>query len=41
MSDHVFYYLLNKLMKSNKMRGLSSILLLFHNDFDKLNKTRA
>ena len=33
--------LLNKLRKSDKMRGLSSILSLFHNDFNKFNNTRG
>ena len=33
--------LLNKLGKRDKMRGLSSILFLFHNLFNKLNNTRA
>ena len=31
----------NKLGKSNEMRGLSSILSLFRNEFDKFNNTRA
>ena len=33
--------LLNELRKSDKMRGLPSILLLFHNKFNKFNNTRA
>ena len=31
MSAHVLFDLLNKLGKSDKMRGLQSILLLFRN----------
>ena len=31
MSAHILLNLLNKLGKSNKMQGLPSILLLFHN----------
>ena len=38
MSAHVSLNLLNEL---GKMRGLPSILLLFHNLFDKFNKTGA
>ena len=34
MSAHVLLNLLNGLWKSNKMRGLSSILLLFCNEFN-------
>ena len=41
MSAHVLLNLLIKLGKSDKMRGLQSILSLFRNDFDKLNNTRA
>ena len=41
MSPHVLLNLLNSLRKSDKMRGLSSILLLFHNEFNKFNNTRA
>ena len=37
MSVHVLLNLLNALRKSDKMRGLSSILLLFHNEFNKFN----
>ena len=33
--------LLNKLDKRGKMRGMSSILSLFRNEFNKLNKTIA
>ena len=36
------YVLMNKeLGKSDKMRGLPSILLLFHNKFNKFNNTGA
>ena len=31
----------NKLEKRDKMQGLPSIVLLFHNKFNKLNKTGA
>ena len=41
MSAHVLLKLFNKLGKSDKMRGLSSILLLFRNKFNKFNKTGA
>ena len=41
MSAHVSLNLLNKLRKSNKMRGLSSILSLFRNEFNKFNNTGA
>ena len=33
--------LLNELAKSDKMRGLPSILLLFRNEFTKFNNTGA
>ena len=41
MSAHVLLILLNELGKRDKTRGLPSILSLFHNEFDKFNKTRA
>ena len=41
MSAHVLLNLSNKLGKRDKMRGLSSILSLFHNKFNKSNNTRA
>ena len=41
MSTHVLLNLLNKLRKSDKMRGLQSILLLFCNEFNKFSNTRA
>ena len=41
MSAHVLLNLLNELGKSDKMRGLPSILLLFHNEFSKFNNTGA
>ena len=37
MSAHVLLNLLNELGKSDKMRGLPSILLLFGNKFNKFN----
>ena len=37
MSAHVLSNLLNELRKRDKMRGLSSILSLFRNEFDKFN----
>ena len=41
MSAHVLLNLLNELVKRDKMRGLSSILSLFRNKFNKFNNTRA
>ena len=41
MSAHVLLNLLNELLKRDKMRGLPSILSLFHNSFNKLNNTRT
>ena len=41
MSAPVLLNLLNKLRKRDKMRGLSSILSLFRNEFNKLNNTGA
>ena len=41
MSAHVLLNLSNELRKRDKMRGLSSILLLFRNDFNKFNNTGA
>ena len=41
MSAHVLWNLLNELGKRDKMRGLPSILSLFHNEFNKFNNTRA
>ena len=41
MSTHVLLNLLNELGKSDKMRGLPSILFLFRNEFNKFNNTRA
>ena len=41
MSAHVLLYLLNELGKRDEMRGLSSILSLFRNEFNKFNTTRA
>ena len=38
---HVLLNLLNKLRKSDKMRGLPIISLLFHNKFNKFNNTGA
>ena len=41
MSAHVFFLnLLNELGKRDKMLGLPSILSLFHNEFNKFNKTK-
>ena len=39
MSAHVLFNLLHELGKSDKMRGLPSILSLFRNKFDKFNNT--
>ena len=41
MSVHVLLNLLNELGKRDKMRGLPSILSLFHNEFNKFNNTRV
>ena len=41
MSAHVLLNLLYELGKREKMRGLSSILSPFHNEFNKFNNTRA
>ena len=41
MSAHVLLSLLNELRKSDKMRGLLSILPLFRNEFNKFNNTVA
>ena len=41
MSAHVLLNLLNELRKSDKMRGLPSILSFFRNEFNKFNNTWA
>ena len=41
MSAHVLLNLFNELRKSDKMRGLPSILSLFRNELNKFNMTRA
>ena len=41
MSAHVLLNLLNVLGKTDKKRGLPSILPLFCNEFNKINNTRA
>ena len=41
MSAHVLLNLLNELGKSDKMRGLPSILSLFRNKFNKFSNTGA
>ena len=41
MSANVLLNLLNKSGKRDKMQGLLSILLLFHNEFNKFNNTGA
>ena len=41
MSAHVLLNLLNELRKRDKIRGLSSILSLFCNKFNKFNNTGA
>ena len=41
MSAHVLLNLLNWLCKRDKMRGLPSILSLFHNEFDKFKNNGA
>ena len=40
MRAHVLLILLHELGKRDKMQGLSSILSLFRNEFNKFNKTR-
>ena len=40
MSAHVLLNLLNELGKGDEMRGLPSILSLFHKEFNKFNNTR-
>ena len=41
MSAHVLLNLLNKLRKTDQMRGLPTILSLFLNELDKFNNTGA
>ena len=41
MSAHVLLNLLNEFGKRDKMRGLSSILSLFRNEFNKFKNTGA
>ena len=41
MNAHVLLNLLNELRKRDKMRGLTSILSLFRNEFIKFNYTGA
>ena len=41
MSAHVLLNLLNELRKSDKMRGLPSILSFFRNEFNKFKNTGA
>ena len=41
MSAHVSLNLLNEQEKRDKMRGLQSILSLYHNKCNKFNNTRA
>ena len=41
MSAHILLNLLNQLGKRDKMQGLSSILSLFRNKFNKFNNTRT
>ena len=41
MTAHVLLNALNELGKSDKMKGLMSILSLFRNAFYKFNNTRA
>ena len=41
MSAHVLLILLKEFGKRDKMRGWSSILSLFRNEFNKFNKTGA
>ena len=41
MSAHVLLNLLNELGKRDKRRGLSSLLSLFRNEFNKFNNART
>ena len=41
MSAHVLLNLLNEFGKRDKMRGLTNILSLFRNEFNKFNNTRT
>ena len=41
MSVHVLLILLNELGKRDKVRGLSNIVSLFRNEFNKFNNTRS
>ena len=41
MSAHALLSLLNEFGKRDKMRGLLSILSLFHNGFNEFNNTGA
>ena len=41
MSAHVLLNLFNELRKKDKMRGLTSILSLFRNEFNKFNNRGA
>ena len=41
ISAHALLNLLNELRKRDKMRGLSCILSLFQNEFNKFNDTGA
>ena len=41
MSAHVVFNLLNEMRKRDKIRGLSSILSLFRNEFNRFNKKRS
>ena len=41
MSAHILLNLSNELGKRDKIRGLPSILSLFHNMFNKFNNTKA
>ena len=41
MSAHVLLYLLNELGERDQMRGLTSILSLFRNEFYKFNNTKS
>ena len=41
MCAHVFLNLLSEFGKRDKMRGLQSILSLFHNEFNEFSNTKA
>ena len=41
MSSHILFNFIKRVWKSDKIRGLPSILSIFRNVFNKFNNTRA